>query len=402
MDNMIRDMIPYAIDNMRHRKMRSWLTMIGIFIGIAAVVALISLGQGLKTAINNQFEKLGTDKLYIQPKGGTGYTPVTFSSTDLDVVKRAHGVLDADGIFFKTDKLTWKSKNFYTYIYSVPLSDQNELWKETFYQQVITKGRELRKGDTFKVIVGPDLTTDKFDPPVEIGTKITIRDQVFDVVGVMEKMGDPTQDAGILMPEDTMREIYSEPTKVDAIGAKVAAGEDIYKVSDRVTKDLRRSRNLKEGKEDFLVQTPDDILQIFNTILDIVIGVLVGIAAISLIVGGIGIMNTMYTAVLERTREIGIMKSIGARNRDIFVIFLIESGLLGLLGGAIGVLLGMGTSKLVEFIVGIMLGPNYLSITFQPWLIFGALAFSFIVGSVSGVTPAWQASRMHPVDALSK
>jgi putative ABC transport system permease protein len=129
--------------------------------------------------------------------------------------------------------------------------------------------------------------------------------------------------------------------------------------------------------------------------------VLVGIAAISLLVGGIGIMNTMYTSVVERTREIGIMKSVGARNSAILIIFLIESGLLGLLGGAIGVLAGLGLSKIAE-VVAFQYGVESLQAYMGAPLIIGALAFAFIIGSLSGTLPARQAAMLSPVDALRK
>jgi len=135
-------------------------------------------------------------------------------------------------------------------------------------------------------------------------------------------------------------------------------------------------------------------------VLDIVQAVLVGIAAISLLVGGIGIMNTMYTSVVERTKEIGIMKAIGARNEDILYIFLFEAGLLGLVGGLIGVIIGFGLSKGAEYIATISLGTNLLQASVDIWLVLGALLFSFVVGIASGVLPAYQASKLKPVDAL--
>ncbi|MFH1823570.1 MAG: FtsX-like permease family protein, partial [archaeon] len=135
-------------------------------------------------------------------------------------------------------------------------------------------------------------------------------------------------------------------------------------------------------------------------IFGIVQAVFIGIAAISLVVGGIGIMNTMYTAVLERTREIGIMKAVGARNRNILTLFLIESGILGLVGGAIGVLIGIGLSTGVAFVAAQALGTTFLRAVFPWYLIVGALAFSFGIGSLSGILPAIQASRLKPVDAL--
>ncbi|MEK6820731.1 MAG: FtsX-like permease family protein, partial [Nanoarchaeota archaeon] len=162
----------------------------------------------------------------------------------------------------------------------------------------------------------------------------------------------------------------------------------------------RKERGEKEGQETFSVQTSSQLLESFNSIFAVVQAVFVGIAAISLIVGGIGIMNTMYTAVLERTKEIGTMKAVGAKNSDILLIFLFESGLLGLVGGAIGIGLGIGIGKAVEIIAQQQLGTPFLRASFSLTLILGALLFSFVVGSVSGVLPALQASRLKPADAL--
>ena len=184
------------------------------------------------------------------------------------------------------------------------------------------------------------------------------------------------------------------------ITVKVKPNEDVNKVADEIEDRLRRDRGQKAGEEDFRVQTSEQLAQTFTTIFSIVQAVFIGIAAISLVVGGIGIMNTMYTAVLERTREIGIMKAVGAKNSDILTLFLVESGILGLVGGAIvvliGVLLGVGAS----FIAGQALGTGLLKAYFPWYLIVGALIFSFVVGCASGVLPALQASKLKPVDAL--
>ncbi len=159
---------------------------------------------------------------------------------------------------------------------------------------------------------------------------------------------------------------------------------------------------MEAGKEDFIIQTPEQLLGTLNTILNIIQGVLVGIAAISLIIGGIGITNTMYTAVVERTREIGIMKSIGATPKTIMYLFLVESGLLGLIGGVIGVILGVSLAKIVEFAAFQAFGTSLIQVTISPVVIIGALLFAFIVGAISGAFPAKQAANMNPVDALRR
>ena len=171
-------------------------------------------------------------------------------------------------------------------------------------------------------------------------------------------------------------------------------------MAEDIEEELRDERNEKEGQETFSVQSFSQLLETFTDIFAVIQAVFVGIAAISLVVGGIGIMNTMYTSVLERTKEIGTMKAVGAKNSDIFKIFLFESGLLGLVGGTIGILMGMGIAKSVEYIAMIQLGSPFIKAVFGLPLIIGALTFSFLVGTISGVLPAMQAAKLKPADAL--
>ena len=197
-----------------------------------------------------------------------------------------------------------------------------------------------------------------------------------------------------------MRGLLDIPDEESYIMIKTAAGFKPEDVAERIKRELRQARGEKEGEETFRVQTAEQILESFQSIFGIVQAVLVGIASISLLVGGIGIMNTMYTSVLERTKEIGAMKAIGAKNSQILILFLFESGLLGLIGGAIGVGIGIGLAKSAEFITSNFLGTNLLQASLNPLIIFGALTFSFIVGSLSGILPAMQASLLKPADAL--
>jgi putative ABC transport system permease protein len=204
----------------------------------------------------------------------------------------------------------------------------------------------------------------------------------------------------VRIPIDEARTLFDrEKDEFTTIFVKVDAGEDPAEVAELIKKAMRRDHNVKEGEEDFTVTTSLQLVQGFNNILNIVQIVLIGIAAISLFVGGIGIMNTMYTSVLQRRKEIGIMKSIGAKNRDILAIFLLESGLLGIIGGIIGVTLGLMLSKAVE-IAAASMGVDLLKAYVSLPLIVSALIFSFLIGAVSGMMPALQASKLQPVDAL--
>jgi putative ABC transport system permease protein len=263
----------------------------------------------------------------------------------------------------------------------------------------VEEGRQIKTGDKYKAIVGYAYAYDTFDKDIVIGSKITIEDKEFEVIGIQKNSGTGMHDAIIRIPLDVARELYNEPESISTIFALTKADSKPSTVAEDIKRALRRHRNVKEGEEDFSVQTAEQMISSLNQILDVVTLVVVGIAAISLIVGGIGIMNTMYTTVLERTREIGIMKSIGARNSHILLLFLIESGLLGLLGGVIGVLIGLGISY-VGTLIAVQMGATFFKASISVWLICGALAFSFVVGSLSGALPARQASKLQPVEAL--
>ncbi|VVB81480.1 FtsX-like permease family protein [uncultured archaeon] len=258
-------------------------------------------------------------------------------------------------------------------------------------------GRMLKSSDSKKVMVGYDLwAKNVFSKPVAVDGKLLINGVAFQVVGLLDKAG--MNNEAVIMNENDARDLLSEPDKYSMIVAQVSAGSVPSEVGARVARALRRDRGQKEGFEDFTVQTSEELIKSVNTILGVVQAIFVGIAAISLLVGGIGIMNTMYTSVLERTHDIGIMKAIGARNGDIMMIFLLESGLLGLSGGIVGVLLGVGLSKLVEYFGSQSVG--LLQATFPWYLIVGALSFSLFVGMFSGVFPARQAAKLPPVEAL--
>jgi len=393
-----------AFNNLKRRKVRSWLTMIGIFIGIAAVVALISLGQGLQNYITGEFEKLGTDKIIIQqnvfaPPGSVTSKELLLTDKDLKTVENVRGVEWVIGMLVKIEQIEYKKEKTTGYLFGIDPEDTDFL-KEVQNLE-IQEGRQLKTGDKFKAVIGYNHAySDIWDNPLKIGNGVIIGGQEFKVIGIYEKIGNPADDSAITIPKEELREITNSGEEESQILAKTMSGFEPSKVAEEIKRKLRSERDEKEGDETFRVQTSEQLLETFSSIFAVVQAVLVGIAAISLLVGGIGIMNTMYTSVLERTREIGTMKAIGAKNSDILSLFLIESGLLGLVGGAIGIAIGVGIAKATEYFAGQALGTNFLQAAFPWYLIIGALAFSFIIGSLSGLLPAMQASRLNPADAL--
>ncbi len=396
-----------AFVHLRHRPTRTFLTLIGIFIGIAAVVALVSLGRGLQEAIDEQFRALGTDKLMIMPGAqaigfaGAALAPVELTDEDVETVRRTEGIDLAAPMITKVSLIGFGRENKGTFVIGIPLDPKSRKIIEEMSSIRIARGRWLREGDRYRVVVGYLLAKEKgfFAKPVKVGDKIIIQKKEFQVIGALESVGNPQDDEQVYIPIEIAKEIF-DTSGYFLIYAQTRPGLDTAKVAEAVKKELRRAHGVKEGQEDFTVQTLEQLRSTFMSLFFIVQVIVVGIAGISLLVGGIGIMNTMYAAVLERTREIGIMKAVGARNGDVLLIFLIESGLLGLVGGAIGVGIGVALSKAVEYAAAQALRAQMLRAWITPELILGTLLFSFLVGAVSGALPARQAALLKPVEAL--
>ncbi|MEK6974017.1 MAG: ABC transporter permease [Nanoarchaeota archaeon] len=403
---MIADFFRLVVSTLIHRKLRSVLTVLGIVIGITAVVALISLGKGLQFAINEQFNSVGTNRVIVRPAGnnfgppttGTGSSKIT--EHDIDIIKKIDGVSFTFGFLLDPGKIESNSKTKFGYIQGIP-DDPSKYGSISSIFEVV-KGRSFKPGDRSKAIIGNDLANKDafFGKPLNVGDKITIEGKTFDIIGIRKKTGNPVWDQIFIIPITTHRAMFNSGDKFAIVNVEVSSSSTPDIVADKIKKELRKDRHLKEGEEDFAVETSAELLASFNTVLGVVQAVLIGIATISLVVGGVGIMNTMYTSVLERTKDIGILKSIGAKDSDILILFLIESGTIGLIGGIIGTAIGIGLGKLVEFVALQIWGTPLIKAEFPPYLIIGALMFSFIVGSIAGILPARQASKMNPVDAL--
>ncbi len=404
---MISDYVKFALTGIRHQPIRSWLTMVGVFVGITAVVALISIGEGMQAAINEQFQKVGTNRIVIVPGSlmtgppGSDFSAAKLDDNDLEIVRGVRGVEFAAGGLLKSASVKFEDQTKYLMALNTPTDSASTdyLKKMDFFQ--IGEGRYLRDEDKYKAIVGYTTARELFDKEIRVGNTLVIEGKVFEVVGIGVKTGNPVHDNKVSMPLKTAREIFNTGDEISEIFATVKDGFVPADVAKDIEKKLRKDHNVKEGEEDFSVNTVESLVGNFSMILNIVQMVLTGIASISLVVGGVGIMNTMYTSVLERTRQIGIMKAIGARNSDIMLIFLIEAGMLGIVGGVIGIVLGLAMSKGVE-LIALSYGLDMLKAYISPGLVLGALAFSFTIGSVSGLLPARKAANMNPVDALRK
>ncbi|KYK26627.1 hypothetical protein AYK26_07325 [Euryarchaeota archaeon SM23-78] len=403
---MIADYFRIAFRSLAKRRLRTYLTMIGIFIGIAAVVSLIGLGQGLRIAITSQFGFLGTDILSVQaagvnlgPPGSGAVNPLT--SDLVDKIEKINGVDMAFARYIDTGTMEFNDEQVIGYFGSVPEGDRRKAFEEMSNLKA-EQGRLLRDDDRKGVVLGNDFSKDDiFGRGVSSGDEITINDMEFKVVGIIERKGSFTIDQVVLMNEQTMFDfIETDVDEVDVIAVKVKDEKQIDDVQEKIEELLRKERDVDIGEEDFEVQSPQAILESLDSTLFAVQLFITIIALISLLVGGIGIMNTMYTAVLERTKEIGIMKAIGARNSTIFTLFFIESGFLGMVGGGIGIALGLIFAYGLAAIGRLALGSELIQANVSGGLIFGALMFSFVLGTVFGVLPAYRASKLNPVDSL--
>lgn len=398
---MISDFLIYSFNSLKARKTRTLLTMIGIFIGIASVVSLISLGSGFQNAVLSQFSQVGNDKLVVQA-AETGFGPPgstalkRLDDDDFNAVKKVSGVKAAAKRYIRAAKIEFNDETIFSVMSSMPQDVDGRKLVIDSLNLKIADGRMLKPSDNYKVLVGNSFfEKERFSRKLSSGDKIKINGFDFEIAGVMEKFGNPQFNDMVMINEGILENVLDIESEADLIAVQIVDVKNIENIADDIKKTLRKSRNVDKSEEDFSVETPQEVIESFNTVINVVNIVIIGIAAISLIVGGIGIMNTMYTSVFERRREIGIMKSIGATNRDILTIFLIESGILGLVGGLIGVFIGVGFSELVEvFAGGILRADTSL------FLIVGSLMFSFLVGAISGILPAKQAALLQPVDAL--
>jgi len=400
---MIKDSFNLALKSIKKRKLRSGLTMLGIVISIATIFLLISLSLGLEYVVKEQFRMLGTDKFFILSKAQMGppgtSQPSPLTTDDVNNIEKVNGVKDISYADAATAEIEFNKEKRYAFAIGVPL-DRLTIFTESLSMK-LDEGRFPRQGETGKVVLGYQYRySNFFSREVRTGDTITINGKEFKVSGILAKIGNPSDDQSVYLGMEDFRDLFKSGNNVYEIIVQTSPGEDVKQVADDVKRKLMRTRDLTEKTIDFIIMTPEELLNSFKMILNIITGFLLGIAAISLFVGAVGIANTMYTSVLERTREIGVMKAVGAKNSDVLKIFVIEAGLLGMIGGILGVILGFVGGKIIEVIATNSLGTNLLRI-YAPWYLWiGCILFAFVIGAVSGLVPSLQASKLKAVDAL--
>ncbi len=399
---MKTDLLKYAFQNLMHRKLRSWLTILSILIGITAMFVLISFGLGLKNYIAATAEKAGADKILISASGlGAPGLDKKFylAEDDLEFVGRINGVKDSMGTRMQVAEINHKKEKKSQFVMSYEPS-KKELFEESFTLEMY-RGRSFKE-DADETVLGYNYMFENkiFKKPVLLGDKVKINNQTLVVVGFYSEIGQPEDDGHIYISDSKMEEMF--PDTKDKFAYIVVKAEKDVSPSDlavKIKEKLRKHKGQEKGKETFFVETFEDLLATFQTIINILTGVLILIALVSTVVASVNIANTMYTAVFERTNEIGIMKAIGAKNTDILLIFVFESGMMGLAGGAIGVAIGFFVSSLAGTFFASM-GYALLKPIFPLYLTIGCIMFAFVVGAAAGLFPAMHASKMKPVDAL--
>ncbi|RMG05552.1 MAG: FtsX-like permease family protein [Nitrospirae bacterium] len=389
-----------SLESLRANRMRSLLTMLGVVIGVAAVILLVSIGEGARKYIRRSLGELGTNILIVVPgktakEGGMhmGTSSVRKLVYDdaLLIKRRSRSIEYAVPVMVGTSWVKFSERKRDTYIVGVtdeyfPARNLNIAFGRAFRPEDVQLKRRV-------CVLGRTVRHDLFGEKNPLGASIRIGDARFRVVGIMEKKGVTLGydlDDVVFIPTTVAKELFDTDALLNiTVRAKK---ESLVQDAKREIRDVLRRRHA--GREDFTIMSQDEMLDVMGKILNIMTAVLSGIAAISLLVGGIGIMNIMLVSVRERTREIGIRKAIGARRMDIMIQFLTESTLLSLTGGMAGVLIGAVVSWLI---------PRF--ITFLPaeiawWSILLAFVFSAFVGIFFGVYPAKKAAEYDPIVAL--
>jgi putative ABC transport system permease protein len=400
---MLRDHVKIAIKNLRHRMSRSLLTLLGIAIGIMAIISLMALGEGMQQAVTGELSSLSdviivsTGGGFISSFGGGGSSNQYFTQRDISYVQRVQGVKDVSTQLSGSAIAEYNGKKTVVSLTGMDIA----VMQLQYATQNLEAGELLNEGDQNKVMIGYNIAHDTFDADINVGGRIKLNGEKFFVSGIFGKqgMGGISSDNLVLLSSRDFKKLTGQ-SNVSIIYLRV------YNVNDAesIATNIQNAINGNHGQKDFATATTmTSILQTVQSVIGILQLVLVAIASIALVVASIGIMNTMLTSVMERTREIGIMKAIGATNTDIMSIFIIEGMLVSSIGGIIGIILGVFGSQGLTMILNSFMqmgGSSNLTPIITVMSVILAVTVSLIVGVFSSLYPAWKAARMSPIEAV--
>ena len=385
-------------------KMRSFLTVLGIVIGIMAVVIMVAVGETVQQSITDQFSSLGTNTIMIragaaQSAGVRTGNRMTLTIDDVQYISQLPDVAAATPVDNTGAQVIYGNKNWSTSMVGVypgyAIVQNIEMEYGTFLDM-----SAVRNAATYAVI-GPDTAQELGMPKNPVGEVIRVRNTPLTVIGVTKAKGDSgmtSQDDMIIVPSTTLKKriVGSRfPNSVNMIAIKLYQDADNDIVTNQITTLLRQRHKLKDGDaDDFQITDMKQVMETMETVTGYLTLLLIAIAAVSLLVGSIGIMNMMLVSVAERTREIGIRKAIGAQESTIITQFLSESILISFIGSMFGLVLGVGLSQGVgRFIL-------HYNVPFSIWPVVVSISVAVVVGLVSGVMPAIKAAKLNPIDSL--
>lgn len=385
-------------------KIRSFLTVLGIVIGVMAVVIMVAVGETVSKQINDQFSSLGTNTIMIragaaQSAGVRTGNRQTLTTDDAEFIAKLPDVMAVSPVQNAAAQVIYGNQNWASSmagVYPDYVSVQNlELKYGTFFDQ-----SAVRNGSTYAVI-GPQTAEELQMPENPVGEVIRVQNMPFVIIGVTKERGDSamgSQDDMVIIPITTLKKRLQGsrfPNSVNMISLKLYPDADNNLVIEQITALLRDRHNLSDDEDDdFQIMDMKQMMEAMDTVTGYMTMLLIAIAAVSLLVGSIGIMNMMLVSVAERTHEIGIRKAIGARERHIITQFLSESILISFMGSMFGLLIGVGLSQGVgRFVLG-------YEVPFSIWPVVVSVSVAVVVGLASGVMPAMKAAKLNPIDSL--
>ncbi len=429
------DIFKLSLNSLTHRVLRSWLTILGIIIGVAAVVAMLSIGAGMTQTVGSEMSGFGADILTVSAgytraegsMGGFGGREIprigidgrdfpfggeieesddepTLTDLDIYAISSVEGVEVVNGVISGRAEMGYLAEDVTVSIEGIDPT----VWSKMTTSE-IDVGRFLVQGDINSVVIGSGVA-EMFDQPLNVNTKIKIESKTFEIVGILKESGTGGfggDDRTVFMIYEAARNIIDniDSNEYSSIEFKISDTDYVDEIIENVENTLYSSRMVTEDTKDFTITSPTSMLETIRSTMETLSFFLIGIAAISLLVGAIGISNTMFMSVLERTRLIGILKSLGSKNSEIMKLFLTESAIIGLMGGLLGIFLGF---ILVGIISGAglnLMGMGRMGMSTSvaivtPELIVFALSFSTIIGIISGLIPARKAAKLQIVEAM--